>query len=114
MNAARKFTIAAVLAPLACAAALSALGGELRPYSLPSQKAEPRYEQRPQEPRAVRPQISEAYYENFEKRVKSLKPAQRADLVRSFERKRDQAIASRRADEARHYLRLLQILEENR
>lgn len=110
----RDFAAAFALALLACAASLQAIGAELRPYTLPSQQAEPRIEQRQMEQRAVRPQISEAYYQNFEQRAKTLKPVQRAELIRSFERERDQAIEAGRVDEAQHYLRLLQILQENR
>lgn len=102
----------AVTAMLVCMAPLQSAGAELRPYSLPSQQATPRIEQRPMEQRAVRPRVSEAYYQNFEKMAKGLKPAQRADLARSFERSRDQAIESGRADEELHYLRLLQIVRE--
>jgi hypothetical protein len=110
MNASsRSFAVAAMFA---CMASLQSVGAELRPYSLPSQQAAPRIEQRPMEQRAVRPRVSEAYYQNFEKMAIGLKPAQRADLARSFERSRDQAIESGRADEELHYLRLLQIVRE--
>jgi len=102
----------AVVAMLTCMASLQAVGAELRPYSLPSQQAAPRIEQRPMEQRAVRPRVSETYYQDFEKKIKGLKPAHRADLARSFERNRDQAIESGRVDEAQHYLRLLQIVRE--
>jgi hypothetical protein len=112
MNTSYKFTL--TLALLACSAALLAVGAELRPYSLPSQQSQPRYEQRPMEQRAVRPQVSEAYYLDFEQKVKNLKPGQRADLIRSFERRRDQAIESGHIDEAQHYLRQLQILRTTR
>lgn len=110
----RGFAIAAVLA---CAAPLQSVGAELRPYSLPSQQAAPRMEQRqmeqrPMEQRAVRPRVSEIYYLDFEKKVKSLKPAQRAELIKSFERDRDRTIEVGRLDEAQHYLRLLQIVRE--
>lgn len=110
MNASsRGFTVVIMLA---CMASLQSVGAELRPYSLPSQQAAPRIEQRPMEQRAVRPRVSEAYYQDFEKKIKGLKLAQRADLARSFERNRDQAIESGRVDEAQHYLRLLQIVRE--
>lgn len=102
----------AVVTMLACMAPLPSVGAELRPYSLPSQQAAPRIEQRQMEQRAVRPRVSEAYYQNFEKKAKGLKPAQRDKLARSFERSRDQAIESGRVDEEQHYLRLLQIVRE--
>lgn len=102
----------AAVAMLACMASLQSVGGELRPYTLPSQQAAPRTEQRQMEPRPVRPRISEAYYQDFENQVKGLKPEQRADLDRSFARQRDLAIRSGRIDEAQHYLRLLQIVRD--
>lgn len=107
----RGFTVVAILA---CAASLQAVGAELRPYTLPSQQAEPRVEQRQMEQRIVRPRIRESYYQNFEQQARGLNQAQRADLARSFERERDQAIEVGRVDEAQHYLRLLQILGKKR
>lgn len=102
----------AVVALLAYMTSLLSVAAELRPYSLPSQQAAPRIEQRPMEQRTVTPRISEAYYQNFEERLKGLKPEQRADLTRVFERNRDQAIESGNIDEAQHYLRLLQIVRD--
>lgn len=101
-----------VVTMLAGMVPLQSVGAELRPYSLPSQQAAPRMEQRQMEQRAVRPRVSEAYYQDFEKKVKGLKPAQRDKLARSFERNRDQAIESGRVDEEDHYRRLLQIVRE--
>lgn len=114
MNTTRKFTLLALaLLPLAQNGPLrTAIGAELRPYSLPSQRAEPRYEPRQMEQKAIRPQISEQYYRDFEQKAKKLKPAQRADLIRSFQGSRDQAIKAGRLDEAQHYVRLLEIVRE--
>jgi len=111
MNASssRNFVLVALLASMMSSLSIA---GELRPYSLPSQRSAPRIEQRPIEQRAVTPRISEAYYQNFEERVKGLQPEQRAELARVFERNRDQAIKSGNIDEARHYLRLLQIVHK--
>ena len=112
MNAlSRDIAAISVVAFLVSAASLQASGAELRPYTLPSQQAEPRIEQRRME---VRPQIDDRYYQDFEQKAKSLNPEQRAQLATSFERQRDQAIRTGHLDAAQHYLRLLQILQQAR
>lgn len=97
-------------AALAFMTSLQASGAELRPYTLPSQQAEPRIEQRRME---ARPQIDDSYYQDFEQKARTLNPKQRTNLVLSFERQRDEAIKAGRLDAAQHYLRLLQILQKD-
>jgi hypothetical protein len=112
MNAlSRDIATVSTLAFLALATSLQARGAELRPYTLPSQQAEPRIEQRKME---VRPQIDDTYYQDFEQKARALNSDQRAKLVLSFERKRDQAVEAGRVEVAQHYLRLLQILQKDR
>ncbi len=112
MNAlSRDIAAISVVAFLVSAASLQASGAELRPYTLPSQQAEPRIEQRRME---VRPQVDNRYYQDFERKARDLNPEQRAKLVLSFERQRDQAIRAGNIEAAQHYVRLLQILQQAR
>lgn len=112
MNASsREIAVISVVLALASAASFSARGAELRPYTLPSQQAEPRIEQRGT---GMRPQIDDRYYRDFEQEARDLNPEQRARLVQSFEKQRDQAIKVGDMDAAQHYLRLLQILQKGR
>jgi hypothetical protein len=89
----------------------AATSAELFPYSLPSQQRVAPTATSPIEQRAARPAISEAYYDKFKAEAKTLKPEQRAELRQTFAQKRDLAIKGGRLDEARHYLRLVNILD---
>lgn len=106
--------------------ALHARGAELSPYSLPSQQAQPRYEPRfeprieqRQEPRTEQrteqriaaPRISEEFYRNYAIQVRGLDPAQRQELLHVLERNFVQAFQAGRMDEARHYRRLIEIVQ---
>lgn len=89
---------------------LTAIAGELSPYSLPSQQRLS-VEMRPWEQRITSvPTISGAYYQDFAKKAKDLTPTDRSRLERDFQGKRDQALRFGRVDEAQHYNRLAQIV----
>ncbi len=84
------------------------LGGELRPYDLPSQKLDPRlYQQQPQYQQTV----DESVYVNFANQIRTLDQAKKNELIKTFSQKRDEAITNGRLEEAKHYNRLLDILK---
>lgn len=101
---------------LLCAAfsALPVQAAELNPYSLPSQQVQPRIEQRIEprtEQRIERPSISEEFYQNYALQVRALDREQRQQLLRSIEHSFMQALRAGQMDEARHYRRLVHIVQ---
>lgn len=95
-----------------CAAliALPVWADELKPYSLPSQQLQQRIEPR-LEQRIVVPTISEEFYQNYAIQVRSLDAEQRQQLLASIEQSFVQAFQAGRMEEARHYRRLIHIVQ---
>jgi len=83
---------------------------ELRPYSPPVQQTRP-YEQRAPEPRE--PSFAPSnYYRDFAEKTARLSPQQRQQLVTIFTQRLNEASRAKKWEEARHYARLLEILNQ--
>ncbi len=89
----------------------SGVGGELRPYRLPSQQRPPIYEQAPESSQRTET-VDESFYRDFEEKVKNMKAENKVKLKEAFAGKRDEAIKNGRTAEAKHYVRLLEILKK--
>lgn len=89
--------------------AASVQAAELRPYNPPIQQTRP-YEQRAPEP-SVAPSN---YYLDFAEKTARLSPQQRQQLVSIFTQRLNEATRTKKWDEARHYARLLEILNQRR
>lgn len=82
------------------------------PYVLPREdKSNLQYKESPREPLK---KVDESVYKKFEKEIKELTPEKRKELINLFIKKRDNAIISDRMEEAKHYIKLLEIIEKNR
>jgi hypothetical protein len=79
--------------------------GELRPYTPPVQQSRP-YEQKP----LLQQPAQDPYYQDFAAKTARLDAKQREYLTRVFSQRLNEASKAKRWDEARHYAKLLDIL----
>lgn len=90
---------------------LPGIGGELRPFDLPSQRAP---NAAPLAREDGQQKVDESVYKDFESKVKTLNPGPEAkkELIKSFTQKMDQAVKESKLIEAKYYRRLLEILQK--
>lgn len=90
----------------ACAFCSSTIqAGELRPYTPPVQQSRP-YEQKP----LMQQPAPDPYYQDFAAKTARLDAKQKEYLTKVFSQRLNEASKAKRWDEARHYAKLLDIL----
>lgn len=103
-----------ILGTLGCVACIAIparlLAGELTPYRLPSQENYP--ETQSSQPIRQQSDGREQYYRDFAQETQSLSRDERKKLISTFSRKQKVAEKNGNYDEARHYLRLMEILSK--
>lgn len=79
--------------------------GELRPYTPPVQQSRP-YEQKP----LIQQPAPDPYYQDFAAKTAGLTKKQKESLTKIFTQRLNEASKAKKWDEARHYAKLLDIL----
>jgi len=88
-----------------CSSTLQA--GELRPYAPPVQQSRP-YEQKPM----IRQPAQDPYYQDFAAKTAGLNAKDKQYLTKIFTQRLNEASKAKKWDEARHYAKLLDILNK--
>lgn len=103
-----------ILGTLGCVACIvipaQLLAGELTPYRLPSQENYPQTQS--SQPMQQQSDGREKYYRNFAQDAQALSRDERKKLINTFSQKQKVAEKNGNYDEARHYLRLMEILSK--
>lgn len=88
------------------------LGAELTPYRLPSESSNPRPQSNQSVQRGMQQQSDarEEYYKNFAQKAQGLTQKEKNELISDFSAKQKNAQDKHKYDDARHYLRLIEIL----
>jgi hypothetical protein len=87
-------------------------GAELRPYELPSQKANPSYQRQNEAPAQASATTDGFDYAEYARRAATLPAEEKARLISGLKERLNNATQENNYQEVRHYGRLLEMLDK--